>query len=122
MNENEREPVALTPEETLRYHRQIILPQVGPHGQEQLKNASILLVGVGGLGSPAALYLAAAGIGRLGVVDADVVELSNLQRQVLHDTPSVGRSKTESATVASHASTPMSMYRSTRSVSPRTML
>jgi len=97
MNENEREPVALTPEETLRYHRQIILPQVGPRGQERLKNASILLVGVGGLGSPSALYLAAAGIGRLGVVDGDVVELSNLQRQVLHDTPSVGRFKTESA-------------------------
>ncbi|MCK5482098.1 MAG: molybdopterin-synthase adenylyltransferase MoeB [Gemmatimonadota bacterium] len=97
MNENEREPVALTPEETLRYHRQIILPQVGPQGQDRMKSASILLVGAGGLGSPAALYLAAAGVGRLGVVDGDVVELSNLQRQVLHDTPSVGRSKTESA-------------------------
>ncbi|MFC1530923.1 molybdopterin-synthase adenylyltransferase MoeB [Gemmatimonadota bacterium] len=90
-------PVGLTPEETLRYHRQIILPQVGIEGQKRLKNASILLVGAGGLGSPAALYLAAAGVGRLGVVDDDVVELSNLQRQVLHDTPSVGRSKTESA-------------------------
>jgi len=88
---------SLTPEETLRYHRQIILPQVGPAGQERLKNASILIVGAGGLGSPAALYLAAAGVGRLGVVDGDVVELSNLQRQVLHDTPSVGRPKTESA-------------------------
>ncbi len=87
----------LTPEETLRYHRQIILPQVGPEGQERLKDASVILVGAGGLGSPAALYLAAAGVGRLGVVDGDVVELSNLQRQVLHDTPSVGRSKTESA-------------------------
>jgi adenylyltransferase/sulfurtransferase len=89
--------VGLTPEETLRYHRQIILPQVGIEGQKQLKHASILLVGAGGLGSPAALYLAAAGVGRLGVVDDDVVELSNLQRQVLHDTPSVGRAKTESA-------------------------
>ena len=95
--ESEGEPVGLTPEETLRYHRQIILPQVGIEGQKRLKNASILLVGAGGLGSPAALYLAAAGVGRLGVVDDDVVELSNLQRQVLHDTPSVGRSKTESA-------------------------
>jgi adenylyltransferase/sulfurtransferase len=89
--------VPLTAEETLRYHRQIILPQVGPAGQERIKNASILLVGGGGLGSPAALYLAAAGVGRLGIVDGDVVELSNLQRQILHDTPSVGRSKTESA-------------------------
>ncbi len=89
--------MGLTPEETLRYHRQIILPQVGIEGQKRLKSASILLVGAGGLGSPAALYLAAAGVGRLGVVDDDVVELSNLQRQVLHDTPSVGRSKTESA-------------------------
>ncbi len=94
---NERDPVGLTPEETLRYHRQIILPQVGLEGQERLKSASILLVGAGGLGSPAALYLAAVGVGRLGIVDPDVVELSNLQRQVLHDTPSVGRSKTESA-------------------------
>ena len=92
-----RRVASLTPEETLRYHRQIILPQVGPTGQERLKHASVLIVGAGGLGSPAALYLAAAGVGRLGVVDGDVVELSNLQRQVLHDTPSVGRSKTESA-------------------------
>jgi adenylyltransferase/sulfurtransferase len=96
-NDYEGEPVALTPEETLRYHRQLILPQVGPAGQDRLKEASVLLVGAGGLGSPAALYLAAAGVGRLGVVDGDVVELSNLQRQVLHDTPSVGRWKTESA-------------------------
>jgi adenylyltransferase/sulfurtransferase len=91
------EPPGLTPEEALRYHRQIILPHVGPEGQERLKRGKILLVGAGGLGSPAALYLAAAGVGRLGVVDGDLVELSNLQRQVLHDTPSVGRSKTESA-------------------------
>ena len=89
--------MGLTPEETLRYHRQIILPQVGLEGQARLKEASVLLVGAGGLGSPVALYLAAAGVGRLGIVDGDVVELSNLQRQVLHDTPSVGRSKTESA-------------------------
>ncbi|MCL7971115.1 MAG: molybdopterin-synthase adenylyltransferase MoeB [marine benthic group bacterium] len=89
--------MGLTPEETLRYHRQIILPQVGPEGQTRLKESSVLLVGAGGLGSPVALYLAAAGVGRLGIADGDVVELSNLQRQVLHDTPSVGRSKTESA-------------------------
>ena len=93
----DRRAGGLSPEESLRYHRQIILPQVGPEGQEKLKDAAVLLVGAGGLGSPVALYLAAAGVGRLGVVDGDVVELSNLQRQVLHDTPSVGRWKTESA-------------------------
>jgi len=89
--------MSLTPEEKLRYHRQIILPQVGSEGQERLKGASVLIVGAGGLGSPVALYLAAAGVGRLGVVDGDIVELSNLQRQVLHDTAAVGRPKTESA-------------------------
>ena len=87
----------LTPEEALRYHRQIILPQLGPEGQARLKAASVLIVGAGGLGSPVSLYLAAAGIGRLGLVDGDVVELSNLQRQVVHDTASVGRPKTSSA-------------------------
>jgi adenylyltransferase/sulfurtransferase len=87
----------LTPEELLRYNRQIILPRVGPEGQVRLGRARILLVGAGGLGSPAALYLAAAGVGRLGIIDGDIVELSNLQRQVLHDTPSVGLAKTDSA-------------------------
>ena len=87
----------LTPDELQRYHRHLILPEVGELGQRRLKTARILLVGAGGLGSPAALYLAAAGVGHLGVVDADDVELSNLQRQVLHDTESVGTPKVDSA-------------------------
>lgn len=87
----------LAPDELQRYHRHLILPEVGEEGQRRLKAASVLLVGAGGLGSPAALYLAAAGVGRLGIVDADAVELSNLQRQVLHDTASVGMPKVASA-------------------------
>ena len=87
----------LTPDEHLRYSRHLVLPEVGPAGQARLKNASVLLVGAGGLGSPLALYLAAAGVGRLGIVDFDVVEETNLQRQVLHGTSWVGRSKLDSA-------------------------
>lgn len=87
----------LTPEETLRYSRHLILPQVGIAGQEKLKKARVLIVGAGGLGSPAALYLAAAGIGTIGIVDFDDVEISNLQRQIIHDTGSVGHSKLDSA-------------------------
>lgn len=87
----------LSPDELQRYHRHLILPNVGEEGQRRLKAASVLLVGAGGLGSPAALYLAAAGVGHLGIVDADVVELSNLQRQVLHGTRDVGRPKVTSA-------------------------
>ncbi len=83
--------------ELLRYSRHLILPEVGLHGQRRLKAASVLIVGVGGLGSPLALYLAAAGVGRIGLVDFDRVEESNLQRQVLHGTASVGHSKLESA-------------------------
>jgi molybdopterin/thiamine biosynthesis adenylyltransferase/rhodanese-related sulfurtransferase len=86
-----------SPEETVRYSRQTILPEVGLAGQEKLKNAKILLVGLGGLGSPAALYLAASGVGCLGLVDFDQVDLSNLQRQVIHPTTSVGELKTASA-------------------------
>jgi sulfur-carrier protein adenylyltransferase/sulfurtransferase len=87
----------LSKDEVLRYSRHLILPDVGIEGQRRLKAARVLLVGAGGLGSPAALYLAAAGIGHLGVVDFDVVDVTNLQRQVLHGTHDVGRSKLASA-------------------------
>jgi len=89
--------VTLSHAEIRRYSRHLILPEVGLEGQKQLKAASILLIGTGGLGSPLAMYLAAAGIGRLGLVDYDVVDESNLQRQVIHGTSDVGRSKLESA-------------------------
>ena len=87
----------LSQDELLRYSRQINLAQVGEEGQCRLKQARVLCIGAGGLGSPAALYLAAAGIGRIGIVDFDTVDLSNLQRQVLHDTSTVGFPKTQSA-------------------------
>ena len=87
----------LTNEEVLRYSRHLILPDVGLDGQRKLKAGRILLIGAGGLGSPLALYLAAAGVGTLGLVDFDVVDVSNLQRQVLHGTKDVGRPKLESA-------------------------
>jgi molybdopterin/thiamine biosynthesis adenylyltransferase/rhodanese-related sulfurtransferase len=88
---------ALTNEEVLRYSRHLILPDVGVDGQRKLKAGRILLIGAGGLGSPLALYLAAAGVGTLGLVDFDVVDISNLHRQVLHGTKDVGRPKLESA-------------------------
>ena len=88
---------ALTNEEVLRYSRHLILPDVGLDGQRKLKAGRILLIGAGGLGSPLALYLAAAGVGTLGLVDFDVVDVSNLQRQVLHGTKDVGRPKLDSA-------------------------
>ena len=87
----------LSPAETLRYSRHLILPDIGVAGQQRLKAARVLLVGAGGLGSPAALYLAAAGVGTLGLVDWDVVDVTNLQRQIIHGTASVGTSKLESA-------------------------
>ncbi|HME80632.1 MAG TPA: molybdopterin-synthase adenylyltransferase MoeB [Candidatus Eremiobacteraceae bacterium] len=86
-----------TPQELARYGRHLILPEIGQDGQRKLKEARVLLVGAGGLGSPAALYLAAAGVGTLGIVDYDRVELSNLHRQVLHGTSMTGRSKVDSA-------------------------
>src|SRR2546427_11836817 len=86
-----------TPDQVARYARHLILPEVGGAGQRKLLNSSVLLLGAGGLGSPAAMYLAAAGVGRIGMVDFDVVDFSNLQRQLLHGTSSVGRSKLESA-------------------------
>jgi adenylyltransferase/sulfurtransferase len=85
-------------DEVLRYSRHVIIPDVGLTGQRRLKTARVLLVGAGGLGSPLALYLAAAGVGTLGLVDYDVVDLTNLQRQILHGTKDVGRSKLDSAT------------------------
>src|SRR5438309_10875754 len=87
----------LTPSEIARYSRHLIMPEVGMEGQKRLKVAAVLLVGAGGLGSPLGLYLAAAGVGRIGLVDFDVVDFSNLQRQVLHGTADVGRSKLQSA-------------------------
>jgi sulfur-carrier protein adenylyltransferase/sulfurtransferase len=89
--------IQLLPEEYARYSRHLILPEVGLDGQKRLKAASVLCVGTGGLGSPLLLYLAAAGIGRLGIVDFDVVDHSNLQRQVIHGTSWVGKPKIESA-------------------------
>lgn len=87
----------LSPEELLRYSRHLLIPAVGGAGQLRLKNASVLLIGTGALGSPAALYLAAAGVGRLGLVDADVVDASNLQRQILHGESWIGKPKLDSA-------------------------
>src|SRR5690242_4434846 len=83
--------------EISRYSRHLIMPEVGLAGQKRLKAASVLLIGTGGLGSPLAMYLAAAGIGKIGLVDYDVVDASNLQRQVIHGTASVGQLKVESA-------------------------
>ncbi len=88
---------ALSSDELIRYSRHLSLPAVGPVGQQRLKAARVLLVGAGGLGSPTALYLAAAGVGTLGLVDFDVVDVTNLQRQILHGTRDVGRTKLDSA-------------------------
>ena len=87
----------LTNDEIKRYSRHLIMPEVGVDGQRQLKAAKVLCIGAGGLGSPVALYLAAAGVGKIGIVDFDVVDFSNLQRQIIHGTPDVGRSKLQSA-------------------------
>ncbi|MGN7147917.1 molybdopterin-synthase adenylyltransferase MoeB [Arthrobacter sp. SAFR-179] len=92
------EPAAgLTPDEVERYSRHLIIPEIGALGQRRLKNAKVLVIGAGGLGAPALLYLAAAGVGTIGIVDDDVVDLSNLQRQVIHGVSDVGRPKIESA-------------------------
>src|SRR5271169_5593498 len=87
----------LSNEEISRYSRHLILPEVGMEGQQKLKAAKVLCVGTGGLGSPLALYLAAAGIGTLGLVDFDIVDASNLQRQIIHSTKDIGRKKLDSA-------------------------
>ena len=96
----------LSPDERGRYARHLILPEVGLAGQERLKAASVICIGAGGLGSPLLLYLAAAGVGRIGIVDGDAVELSNLQRQVIHRSDAVGRSKAQSAAESVHALNP----------------
>ena len=87
---------AMTPDEVMRYSRHIIMGPVGPVGQRKLRNAKVLIIGAGGLGSPVAIYLALAGVGTIGLVDFDIVDLSNLQRQLLHQTADVGRTKLES--------------------------
>src|ERR1700681_4251524 len=87
----------LSNEERVRYSRHLMMPEVTADGQRRLKATHVLCIGAGGLGSPAALYLAAAGVGKIGIVDFDDVDLSNLQRQILHGTKDIGRSKLESA-------------------------
>jgi molybdopterin/thiamine biosynthesis adenylyltransferase len=96
----------LSPDELERYARHIVLHEVGGPGQQALKEASVLVVGAGGLGAPALMYLAAAGVGQLGVVDDDVVSLSNLQRQIIHTTPEIGRRKVDTAAERIHALNP----------------
>src|SRR5438552_102769 len=90
-------PIALNKDEILRYSRHLIMPEVGMEGQLKLKNAKVALIGTGGLGAPLGMYLAAAGVGRIGLVDFDVVDFTNLQRQVIHGTKDVGRKKLDSA-------------------------
>ena len=103
---SDREAPALTNDEVKRYSRHLIMPEVGVDGQRKLKAAKVLCIGAGGLGSPVAMYLAAAGVGTLGLVDFDVVDFSNLQRQILHSTPDVGRPKLQSAKEKLHALNP----------------
>src|SRR5580692_6974153 len=99
-------PRALSAEQRDRYSRHLLIPEIGAEGQQKLLDAKVLLLGAGGLGSPTALYLAAAGVGTLGIVDDDVVDLSNLQRQVIHSTQRVGIPKVDSAEESIHALNP----------------
>jgi len=96
----------LSGDELERYARHIVLREVGGPGQQALKEASVLVIGAGGLGAPALMYLAAAGVGELGVVDDDDVSLSNLQRQIIHTTPDIGRRKADTAAERVHALNP----------------
>jgi adenylyltransferase/sulfurtransferase len=98
--------MTLTDDQRQRYSRHLVIPELGEEGQRRLAQASVLVVGTGGLGSPCLYYLAAAGVGRLGLVDCDAVELSNLQRQILHNTDDIGRPKTESAVEKLHTLNP----------------
>ncbi len=102
----EQQLPTLTNDEVKRYSRHLIMPEVGMDGQRKMKAGSVLCIGAGGLGSPAAMYLAAAGVGRIGIVDFDVVDFSNLQRQIIHGTPDVGRPKLDSAYDRLHAINP----------------
>jgi len=106
--------MAMTDEQIERYSRHIILKEVGAKGQKKLLNANVLIIGAGGLGAPAALYLAAAGVGHIGIVDADEVDLSNLQRQVIHSTADIGKAEVKSAKESMEAINPdvkVSTYR-----------
>ena len=97
ISEERLQSIDFSNDEIARYSRHLIMPEVTLDGQKRIKAASILCIGAGGLGSPIALYLAAAGIGRMGLVDGDIVDFSNLQRQILHGTEDVGRKKLNSA-------------------------
>ena len=97
--------MAFTNEQMERYSRHIILQEVGVKGQKKLLNGKVLIIGAGGLGAPAAMYLAAAGVGTIGIVDADEVDLSNLQRQIIHGTADIGKAKVKSAVWAKFAQT-----------------
>jgi rhodanese-related sulfurtransferase len=111
----------LTSEQRRRYSRHLLIPEVGEEGQQRLLQSRILLVGAGGLGSPAALYLAAAGVGTIGIVDADVVDETNLQRQIVHSTATLGEPKVQSAARALRELNPDVTVRRSRSSSrPRT--
>lgn len=101
-----QQPLALTPDQVKRYSRHIIMGDVGSSGQRKLMQAKALIVGAGGLGSPSAIYLALAGVGTVGIVDFDVVEISNLQRQILHHSDDIGRPKLQSAIDNIHAYNP----------------
>jgi adenylyltransferase/sulfurtransferase len=101
-----QQPLALTPDQVNRYSRHIIMSDVGSRGQRKLMQSKVLILGAGGLGSPSAIYLSLAGVGTVGLVDFDVVDLSNLQRQILHHTADVGRSKLQSARDTIHAFNP----------------
>ncbi len=103
---SKRKPLGLTPAEIRRYSRQAVMPDIGLKGQIKLKEASVLLVGAGGLASPAAIYLAAAGVGRIGIVDDDIVDIANLQRQILYGTGDVGRKKVRAAAARLRALNP----------------
>ena len=99
-------PRTLRPDQFERYSRHVLIPEVGEEGQLQLLDSKVLLIGAGGLGSPAALYLAAAGVGTLGIIDADVVDASNLQRQILHTVDRIGTPKVDSAEATIRALNP----------------